>query len=161
MNHRMSQALGVSAQGLDFIKGEEGLRLGAYQDCVGIWTIGYGHTHKVLPSDRITREEAEQLLRTDLIQFERVLNQVLEVPVNQNQFNALASLIFNIGPGCKGMRSGLVQLKDGRPSTLLASLNRGAYEEAANQFSAWIYAGGKVLKGLILRRERERELFLS
>lgn len=61
--------------------------------------------------------------------------------MNQSQFNALASLIFNIGPGCKGMRSGLVQLKDGRPSTLLASLNRGAYEEAANQFSAWIIKG--------------------
>jgi lysozyme len=151
----------VSSYGLEFIKREEGLRLKAYQDSVNIWTIGYGHTGNVLPGAQITLEKAEQLLRDDLTFIEWQLMRAVEVPITQNQFDALASLIFNIGPGCQGKRSGLISLKSGRPSTLLRYLNAGRYQDAAEQFSCWIYAGGRALKGLIERRAREKILFLN
>lgn len=151
----------VSSHGLEFIKREEGLRLTAYQDSANIWTIGYGHTGNILPGDQITREQAEQLLHDDLIYFEWQLMRAIKVPVTQSQFDALVSLIFNIGPGCQGKRSGLISLKSGRPSTLLRYLNAGRYQDAAEQFSCWIYAGGRALKGLIERRAREKILFLS
>ncbi|WP_249324610.1 lysozyme [Enterobacter mori] len=155
-----ARAMKVSSYGLEFIKREEGLRLNAYQDSANIWTIGYGHTARVLPGDWITLEKAEQLLRDDLVYFESQLIRAIKVPVSQNQFDALASLVFNTGPGSKGKRSGPITLKSGSPSTLLRYLNAGQYQDAAEQFSSWIYAGGQVLKGLVERRAREKALFL-
>ncbi|MBV6694018.1 lysozyme [Serratia quinivorans] len=152
--------MAISDKGIEFIKKEEGLRLAAYLDSVGIWTIGYGHTGGVIPGSSISREQAEYLLREDIRGFERIINNEVKVPLNQNQFDALVSFIFNVGPGRKGVKSGLITLKDGRPSTLLRCLNNGQYRDAANAFNSWVYAGGVVLKGLVNRRERERSLFL-
>ena len=162
MRENMRQALYVnkaSAEAIEFIKREEGLRLNAYQDSVGIWTIGYGHTGNILHRDAITLEQAERLLHDDILTCERLLNDAIVVPVTQNQFDALVSLIFNIGPGRQGKKSGLIMLKNGQPSTLLRRLNKGDFQGAAEQFSCWIYAAGKPLQGLINRRSREKLLF--
>ncbi|CAI1074062.1 Phage-related lysozyme (muraminidase) [Serratia quinivorans] len=156
----LNKAMAISDKGIEFIKKEEGLRLAAYLDSVGIWTIGYGHTGGVIPGSSISREQAEYLLREDIRGFEKIINNEVKVPLNQNQFDALVSFIFNVGPGRKGVKSGLITLKDGRPSTLLRCLNNGQYRDAANAFNSWVYAGGVVLKGLVNRRERERSLFL-
>jgi lysozyme len=156
----LNKTMEISDKGIEFIKKEEGLRLAAYLDSVGIWTIGYGHTGGVIPGSSISREHAEYLLREDIRGFEKIINHEVKVPLNQNQFDALVSFIFNVGPGRKGVKSGLITLKDGRPSTLLRCLNNGQYRDAANAFNSWVYAGGVVLKGLVNRRERERSLFL-
>ncbi len=150
----------ISDNGIDFIKNEEGLRLTAYLDSAGVWTIGYGHTGGVVAGSTISLAQAEIFLREDISVFEDIINREVKVPLNQNQFDALLSLVFNVGPGKEKVKSGLITLKDGRPSTLLRSLNDGLYREAANSFNSWVYAGGVILKGLVKRRERERTLFL-
>lgn len=143
----------ISEDGLNLVKHFEGIYLTAYKDPVGIWTIGYGHTglqHKdgtVYAGRKITKAEAEQLLRYDMRQFEARVETFVKVPLNDNQFSALVSFDFNTG--------GLGK------STLLKKLNAGDYEGAADQFGAWVKAGGKTLSGLVRRRKSERNLFLS
>ena len=132
------------------IKESEGLRLTAYKDVVGVWTIGYGHTKTAKEGMRITAAGAEHLLRSDLEWVEGVINNSVKVPLKQNEYDALASLIYNIGgPAFKR-------------STMLRLLNNGADRvDVANEFLRWNKAGGKVSKGLTNRRERERQLFLG
>lgn len=142
----------ISAKGLEFIKRHEGLRLTAYQDSAGVWTIGYGHTGRsapppVFPNFTITEAEAEDYLRRDLAPAERAVNSLVHVPLTQNQFDALVSWVFNLGEG------------NLRASTLLRVLNLGDYVGAAKQFDRWVYAGDVKLKGLINRRAEERGLF--
>jgi lysozyme len=139
----------ISQTGIDLIKRFEGLRLNAYRDAVGVWTIGYGHTATAKPGQRISAERAEELLRRDLETFERGVERRLKVEVNQAQFDAMVSLAFNVGLGAFGK------------STLLRLVNRGAYSAAADQFGRWVYAGGRKLRGLVRRRQAERELFVS
>jgi lysozyme len=128
----------------------EGLRLTAYQDSVGVWTIGWGHTGPdVRPGLTITRAQAESLLRQDLGRFERGVAGLVKVPLSSNQFSALVSFSFNVGLGALGS------------STLLRVLNQGNYTGAADQFSVWNKAGGKTLEGLVRRRAAERALFLK
>ncbi|NEP62923.1 MAG: lysozyme [Symploca sp. SIO2G7] len=135
--------------GVSLIKSFEGLRLKAYQDAVGVWTIGYGTTRGVKPGQEITEAEAEALLKTDLNRFERAVIQAVRVPINDNQFAALVSFTYNVGSGA--MRS----------STLLRKLNRRDIYGAANEFPRWNRAGGRVLAGLTRRRNAERALFLG
>lgn len=146
-------ALSVPPRGvsnIDLIKEFEGLRLTAYKDIVGVWTIGYGHTKTAVEGMRITSAGAEMLLRSDLEWVEGVINNSVKVPLKQNEYDALASLIYNIGgPAFKR-------------STMLRLLNNGADRiDVANEFLRWNKAGGKVVKGLTNRRERERQLFLG
>ena len=148
-----STALSVapkSVSNIGIIKEFEGLSLTAYKDVVGIWTIGYGHTKTALEGMRITAAGAELLLRSDLEWVEGVLNNSVKVPLNQDEYDALASLVYNIGgPAFKR-------------STILRMLNNGADRvDVANEFLRWNKAGGKVVKGLTNRRERERQLFLG
>lgn len=152
--------MNISDRGVDFIRAQEKLRLKAEQNDAGIWTIGYGHTEGVHEGDSITSELAETLLRNDLKKCEVTLRQALAVPVTQNQFDALCSILFSVGPGQRGVRAGVIELKSGQPSTLLMFLNQGCYAAAAEQFGSWIYAGNGVVKSLIYRREREKNLFL-
>jgi GH24 family phage-related lysozyme (muramidase) len=141
----------ISLIGLNLVKHFEGCQLVAYQDEVGVWTIGYGHTglqHKdgtVHKGRIITQAEADQLLAYDMHQSEAVVNSVVRVPLSQPQFDALVAFTFNTG--------GLAT------STLLKHLNAGRTWEAANQFGAWVKAGGKTLAGLVRRRAAERDLF--
>lgn len=140
----------TSQRGIDLIKSFEGLRLTAYPD-PGTggdpWTIGYGHTKGVKPGMKITENWAEELLRDDLAEFEAAVNGLVKVRLCQHQFDALVSLVFNIGPGAFS------------DSTLLRLLNAGLYDDAALQFVRWNKGGGKVLSGLTRRRMAERKLF--
>ena len=137
----------ISEKGLNLLKEFEGLRLEAYQCSAGIWTIGYGHTYKVKRGDIITKEKAELLLRNDLGFTENKIEELVKVPINQNQFDALVSLAFNIGVGAFNT------------STLLRKLNTGDYEGAASEFPKWRKAKGIVVEGLVKRREKEQALF--
>ena len=140
----------TSNSGIDLICSFEGLRLKAYDDGVGVWTIGYGTTVingvKVKKGDTCTLEQAKSYMAQDLKQFESAVNQV-KVPLNQNQYDALVSLAYNIGV------SAFLN------STLLKKLNAKDYKGAAEQFDRWNQAGGKVMRGLTNRRAKERKLF--
>lgn len=144
----------TSDVGINLISGFEDTRFKAYDDGVGVWTIGTGTTVypngvKVKQGDTCTPEQAKTYFKHDLAKFEKTVNESVTVPLNQNQFDALVSLTYNIGAGA---------LKN---STLLKLLNKGDYKGAADQFLAWKKAGGKVLPGLVRRREAERALFLK
>lgn len=141
--------MNISENGLDLIKQSEHCELEAYQDCVGIWTIGYGHTLNVHARDVISANTAEVLLENDLQPVESAISTLVKVPLNQNQFDALTSLAFNIG------------INAFRKSTLLRYLNNWQYQLAADEFLKWDHAGGKVVAGLSSRRRTERSLFLS
>lgn len=143
----------TSSFGRAEIARREGCRLTAYFDSVGILTIGVGHTSaagapKVTKGLTISASEADAILSRDLALFENAVNNAVKVPLNQNEFDALVSLAFNIGGGAFAK------------STLVRKLNAGDRQGAANQFSVWNKAGGKVLKGLVTRRAAERAQFL-
>lgn len=144
----------ISNDGILLIKKFEGCSLAAYQDSVGVWTIGYGWTQPVAgkPVGRgmtITQNTAEQLLLTGLSQYEAGVTNLVNKPLTQHQFDALVSFAYNLG------------IKSLGTSTLLKKLNAGDYQGAADEFPKWNKAGGKVLNGLIARRAAERSLFLS
>lgn len=142
----------TSQRGIEIIKRFEGLSLRAYADpATGgePYTIGYGSTTDVEPGDSITPEGAERLLREDLKNAERAVEQLVTVPLNANQHAALVSFVFNLGFG--NLAS----------STLLKRINAGDYEGAAQELDRWVYAGGERLKGLERRRAAEKALFLS
>lgn len=144
----------VSPSGVDLICNFEGLRLKAYDDGVGVWTIGYGTTKypngiRVKKGDTCTLEQAKAYMQNDLKAFEQTVNNTVKVPVSQNQFDALVSLAYNIGSTAF------------KNSTLVRQLNEGNYKAAANQFNVWVNAGGKRMQGLVNRRAAERTLFLK
>lgn len=139
----------TSKNGIEIIKKYEGLRLKAYKCPAGILTIGYGHTKNVKQGDTITETQAEILLIYDLIDIENCIKKNVKIPLNQNQFDALVSLCFNIGCG------------NFLKSTLLKKLNEGKIAEAVKEFLKWNKAGGKELAGLTKRRQAEMELFLK
>jgi lysozyme len=148
---RSSQPKKISCDGLDLIKHFEGLFLQAYRCPAGVWTIGYGHTgirHNdgtVKPGRRITAAQAEELLRLDMSKYEAAVNRLVTVPLAQHEFDALVSFHFNTGALGK--------------STLLRRLNAGAYAEVPHQLRRWTRANGKVLKGLVRRRQSESLLW--
>ncbi len=139
----------VSQAGLDFIKEREGFRSNAYQDEAGVWTIGYGHIKGVKQGMTITEPEALELFHKEVKQFANGVRTLVEVPVDQNQFDALVSFAYNVG------------LNAFRKSTLLDRLNAGKYHAASRQFERWVYAGGKKSRGLEKRRQLEKEMFLK
>lgn len=131
----------------DFIKGFEGERLEAYQCSAGVWTIGVGHTKGVKPNDRITEGISKILFEQDLLAFKLEMLPLVKVEVTQGQFVALLSFVFNLG------------ITSFKTSTLLKKLNQGDYVGASNEFLRWKYANGKVVKGLLNRRQAEKALF--
>lgn len=135
--------------GLDIVKEAEGLRLSAYLCPAGIPTIGYGHTKGVKLGDTCTREQAEEWLENDFYMAKQDVKAVVRVPLRENQLDALASFVFNLG-----VRK-LIQ------STLLKKLNAGDYSGAAAEFDKWVFADKVKLNGLIKRRAKERQLFES
>ena len=144
----------VSPSGVDLICNFEGLRLKAYDDGVGVWTIGYGTTKypngiRVKKGDTCTLDQAKAYMQNDLKAFEQTVNSAVKVPVSQNQFDALVSLAYNIGSTAF------------KNSTLVKRLNEGNYKAAANQFDVWVNAGGKRMQGLVNRRAAEKALFLK
>lgn len=143
----------LSEKGYAFLGNEEGLRLTAYQDIAGVWTIGYGNTYyedgtKVKQGDKITKERAEQLFRLIVKQFEDAVNSTIKRELNANQFDALVSLAYNIGiPGFKG-------------STVARRVNANPCDPTIRQaFEMWKNAGGQPI--LLKRRKREADLYFS
>lgn len=142
----------INDRGLELVKVFEGLRLEAYQDSVGIWTIGYGTTSDIVPVRPgmvITESQAEMFLRQGLVRFEEDVAQLVKVPLTSDQFSALVVFTYNVGPGSLSQ------------STLRRKLNDGDYAGAAEEFLRWNKAGGEELPGLTRRRRAERALFLS
>lgn len=144
----------TSEKGIALIKEFEGCRLTAYQDSVGVWTIGYGWTQPVdgkpiRAGMTIKQETAERLLKTGLVSYESDVSRLVKVGLTQVQFDALVSFTYNLGA------------RSLSTSTLLRKLNAGDYAGAADEFLRWNKAGGKVLNGLTRRREAELALFLS
>ena len=144
----------VSKEGKSDIKGSEALRLVAYPDPGskdGLpWTIGYGATGPDITKGTVwTKEQAEARFEKDLSDREKAVSSLIKVPVDQCQFDAIISLIYNIGVDAF------------RKSTLLKLLNKADYFGAADQFLVWKYNDGKVMPGLVARRKRERLKFLG
>lgn len=146
----------LSASGVDLIKGFEGLKLNAYLDSVGVWTIGYGTIKypngvSVKKGDACTASEAQTYLANDCKVFVNAVNKLVKVPLTQNQFDALVSLVYNIGETAFA------------GSTLLKKLNAKDYAGAAAQFEVWNKGRVKgkltVIPGLANRRAAERKVF--
>lgn len=145
----------LDTYGYKLIQQFEGLKLKAYQDSVGIWTIGYGNItytngKKVKKGDTITREEAEIMFKNTANNFAIKVRKLIDVSLTQNQFNALVSLAYNIGLGAF------------EKSTLLKLVNSSPNSPAIkDQFLRWKFAGGKEIKGLLNRRIKESEVYFS
>lgn len=147
--------MNINQATINLVKEFEGCKLEAYQDIVGVWTIGYGTTEGAglgvvpKPGMKITQEEAELLLMAGLKKFAEQIKPKFMRQVNDNQFGALLSLAYNIGPSAFSRSSALMMV------------NEGQFIKAADAIRLWNKAGGKVNKGLVRRREAERTLFLT
>lgn len=146
----------ISHRGLKLIKESEGLELKAYPDPAtgkNPFTIGFGSTRvdgkPVEPGQTITPEKAEQALMKDVAIFAEGILDSVRVELNQNQFDALVSFAYNVGLG------------NFKSSTLLRRINKKRFGEAGDEFLKWVYANKKILPGLVKRRKKERELFLT
>lgn len=131
----------------DIIKRFEGCKLTAYKCPADVWTIGWGSTRNVKEGMVISEGEAFARLMMDMQESGEAIESYVKVPLNDNQFAALVSFVFNVGAGAF------------RKSTMLKMLNQGAYSAAAVQFDRWTKAGNQVLPGLVKRRAAERALF--
>ena len=148
--------LELSDAGAKFIAGFEGFRADLYNDAAGHATIGYGHLvhHGKIDGSEpaefrrgIKRERALELLKEDAATAAAEIQRSVKVPLEQQQFDALVSFVFNVGTGAF------------RDSTLLKELNDGNYDEVPTQLNRWVKAGGRTLEGLVRRRKAEGKLF--
>jgi lysozyme len=145
----------TTTRSFKLIAGFEGLSLTPYLCAAGKWTIGWGNTRlpdgSFVTSDTppITREQADLMLTREIMSVEDALLRLVKVPLSENQATALTSFVYNVGATAF------------ENSTLLKKLNAGDYGGAADEFPQWVHANGKILGGLIKRREKERALFLS
>lgn len=139
----------TSDRGIELIKRHEGFRSRAYLCPAGVWTIGYGHTGGVKSGDVVTEAQADVFLRADLNTAERAVNSQM-LDVNQNQFDALVSFVFNVGGG-NFASSTLLKIVRNHPGDLRIKA----------EFNRWIYAKSRVLPGLVLRRREEADLYFD
>ena len=137
----------LSNKGVHLLKYFEGCETVAYQDSVGVWTIGYGHTKGVYAGMTITQKEADSMLLTELEEYESYVENMVSVELTQEQFDALVVWIYNLGP------------TNFKSSTLLRKLNSGDYSAVPTEIKRWNKAGGRVLEGLVKRREAEAAMF--
>lgn len=142
-------AMKASQNAIDLIKKFEGIKTKAYKCPAGVWTIGYGHTKGVQKGDTCTMAQAVEFLKEDLKVCEYAIYDFVKVELNQNQFDALCSFIYNVGTGAF------------QNSTMRKFINAGHFPLAAGQFDRWNKADGVVLEGLVRRRAAEKELFLA
>ena len=137
---------------IDLIKKYEGFRPQSYQDSVGVWTIGYGTTRinnqPVKAGMTITEDQALQLVKQEVNKLWSQIESILKVKINDNQMNALVDFAYNLGFNAL------------KTSTLMKYVNESQFDKAADEFGRWVFAGGKVLPGLVKRREAEKHLFL-
>ena len=137
----------ISEEGLELIKQFEGCETKAYLCPAGVWTIGYGHTKDVKEGEEISEEYAMFLLKDEIVEYEKYIEDLVEVSLSQCEFDALCSWVYNLGP---------TNLKE---STLLKELNHANFDRVPFEIKRWNKAGGKVLEGLQRRREAEALLF--
>lgn len=142
----------INAASLELIKRFEGWRDTAYLDAVNVLTIGYGHTSMagepvVKSGMKITRAEGEAILRRDLVKYAKAVEDAVKVPLTDNQFGALVSFCYNVGPG------------NFRSSSVLERVNAKRFEDVPIRLLLWNKAGGKTLAGLTRRRQAEGDLF--
>lgn len=140
-------ALALSAAGAVAVVHHEGVRRTAYVDPVGVVTVCVGHTRTAELGQTLTDAQCAELLRLDIREAEAAVKRLVRVPLTQNQFDSLVSFTFNVGAGNLAK------------STLLRKLNAYDCRGAGAEFSRWIYAGGRVLPGLVVRRASERATF--
>lgn len=144
----------ISEHGFAIIREFEGFRANAYLDTGGVWTIGYGTIKypdgtKVKKGDTCTQGQAELWLKNDCQWVDACLDKYVNVNINQNQFDALASFIYNVG------EAAFVK------STMLTLINQNNMISAASQFDRWVFDNGKRIQGLVNRRSKEKTLFLK
>jgi lysozyme len=145
----------VNDKGIEIIKAFEGFSAKAYLDPIGIPTIGFGSiwdadgNRLTMDHPRISKKEATRLLRREVLHVEKAIKRLIKAEMTENMFSSLGSFAYNVGTG------------NLQRSTLRIKLNRGWYEEAADEFPKWRRAGGKILAGLVRRRKAERALFLE
>ena len=139
--------MNISEEGLCLIKKFEGCEMRAYLDAVNVPTIAYGRTKNVKLGDTCTQKQAEDWLTEEIKEYQDYIKDLVKVPLDQSQFDALCSWVYNLGPS---------NLKS---STLLKKLNAGEYKDVPEQIKRWNKAGGKVLEGLVRRRNAEALLF--
>jgi lysozyme len=139
----------VSPRGRALIKQFEGFRADAYQDVVGVWTVGFGFTRGVTPGQHMTLAQAEARLITELLGYEQAVLSACTLEPNQNQLDAMCSLAWNIGI------AGFLR------STVLRAHNRGDFQSASRAFGLWNKAGGREWAGLTRRRAAEAALYLE
>jgi lysozyme len=137
----------ISQEGIALIKKFEGCELEAYKCAAGVLTIGYGHTKGVTEGMQITKTQADEMLVEELATYETYVSDAVENQLDQCMFDAIVSWTYNLGP--TNLRS----------STMLKVLNAGKYDEVPAQIKRWNKASGKVLEGLIRRRDAEALLF--
>ena len=138
----------TSQEGKELIKKFEGCRLAAYQCSAGKFTIGYGHTGAdVSKGMTISHKQADELFEQDLVKFEKYVRTLVKVSLNKNQFDALVSWTYNLGPG------------NLEKATLLKELNAGHYDKVPEQINRWVFSGKVKLPGLVARRDIEARLF--
>jgi lysozyme len=143
----------IPEEALDLVKAFEGCRLAPYRDAVGVWTIGYGATYG-LDGRRVTAAhptlspgEAALLLKRDVARFAGAVDRLVKVSIDAPQRGALTSFTFNLGAGAL------------QSSTLLKRVNGLEWDDVPRQFMRWVYAGGRVLPGLLRRRAAEAALW--
>lgn len=147
---RTHEVMKPSQACIEFIKEWEKLRLVAYQDGGGVWTIGWGHTEYVEPGDTCTEQEADEFLRQDVQEAAGAIDDYVDVELTQPQYDALVSWAFNVGRNAV------------KNSTMVRMLNQGrSAKDVAPQFDRWNKDNGKVVAGLTRRRASEREMFES
>ena len=143
----------VSDNCLQLIRASEGFKASPYLCPAKVPTIGYGSTRYAdgtavkLSDPPITQDQADEIMRSTLIEYENAVSRYVTVSLNQNQFDALVDFAYNAGA------------QNLRKSTLLKLLNQGDYDSAASEFGKWVFGGGVRLSGLVTRREREQQLF--
>ena len=142
----------ASDKAISLIKKHEGCKLTAYKCPAGVWTIGYGWTEGVKEHDKITQAHADELLARGLARYESAVWESIRYAkpkTRQNEFDAMISLVYNIGIGAFSR------------SSVLRNHLIGETTQAANSFRLWNKANGEVLPGLVKRREDERHLYLA
>ena len=144
----------MTQEGLDLIKRFEGFRDHWYKCPAGVWTCCYGHTEaagppKYEPNRKFTKDEGERILRNDLKKYEDAVKKMVKVDLNDSQYSALVSFCYNVGPG------------NLQKSSVLKAVNSKQFDLVPARLALWNKGGGKVLKGLIDRREAESNLFMD
>ena len=137
----------ISEDGLELIKKFEGCETCAYQDSVGVWTIGFGHTKGVEEGQTCSIEDAESMLADEMDEYEGYINNMVKVELQQHEFDSLVAWVYNLGPTNLG------------ESTMLKVLNGGQFDRVPDEMNRWTRAGGEILEGLVRRRQAESLMF--